>query len=232
MGDNSHSLENRLRSVLSRIEAAERAACRDIGGVALLAVSKGHSADAVRDLAEAGQSRFGESYLKEALDKLEAVGRDGLEWHFIGPIQSNKTRGIAEHFDWVQSVDRLKIARRLDRQRPAERPPLEVCLQVNISGEAQKSGAEPDDLPALAEAVAECQRLRLRGLMTIPAPNEDPAALRDAFARTRSLFEELRQRGHALDTLSMGMSADLEQAVSEGATMVRVGTDLFGPRPG
>lgn len=230
MGDNKHILEQRLLAVAERIRAAEEAAGRPLGSVGLLAVSKGQPAEAVRTLAHLGQRRFGESYLQEGLDKVEAVPDEGLEWHFVGPIQSNKTRGIAEHFHWVQSVDRRKIVNRLDDQRPGERPPLNVCLQVNISGERQKAGAAPRDIPALADAVAECGRLRLRGLMTIPAPSEDPDELRAAFARTRALFEELRDRGHALDTLSMGMSANLEQAVAEGATMVRLGTAVFGPR--
>lgn len=230
MGDNKHTTEKGLQAVRRRIRAAEEAAGRAPGSVELLAVSKGQPPQAIVSAAKSGQERFGESYLREALDKQEAVQLPGLEWHFIGPIQSNKTRGIAGHFHWVQSVDRPKLLQRLDRQRPDGLPPLQVCLQVNISGERQKSGCEPRDLAALAEAAAGCSRLRLRGLMTIPAPAEDPAEQRAAFARVRELFERLRDDGHELDTLSMGMSADLEQAIAEGATMVRVGTAVFGSR--
>lgn len=226
-----NTFQQRLEAVQERIREAERAASRSPGTTNLLAVSKGHAAGAVRSLAALGQRRFGESYLQEALDKQRELSGENLEWHFIGPIQSNKTRGLAEHFDWVQSVDRAKILRRLDEQRPEELSPLNVCLQVNISGEAQKGGAAPGEIAALAAAAARCSRLRLRGLMCIPAADGGEEETRAAFARTRALFHELRDEGHDLDTLSMGMSADLEAAVAEGSSMVRVGTALFGPRP-
>lgn len=222
--------EQRLLAVVERLRAAESAAGRAPGSVLLLAVSKGQPAAAIEKLAALGQRRFGESYLQEALDKRNQVTAQGLEWHFVGPIQSNKTRGIAQHFDWVHSVDRPRIMRRLDEQRPPELGPLHVCLQVNVSGEPQKSGVSPDELSRLAELTSHCERLRLRGLMTIPAPSDDERELRRAFATLRGLFEGLRMAGHELDTLSMGMSADLEAAVAEGATMVRVGTALFGSR--
>ena len=181
---------------------------------------------------DAGQRAFGENYLQEALDKIAALqGKTpGLEWHFIGPIQSNKTRPIAEHFDWVHSVDRLKIAQRLSEQRPEELGPLNICLQVNISAEASKSGLAPEALPEVAAQVAQLPRLRLRGLMAIPAPSDDMKQQRAAFAAVRGLYEQLRAGGLAMDTLSMGMSADLEAAVAEGATIVRVGSAIFGAR--
>lgn len=230
MTGNMDIYKGRLETVIRRIRDAESAASRRAGSVDLLAVGKGHGPEALRALAALDQRRFGESYLQEALDKRHELSGEDLEWHFIGPIQSNKTRGLAEHFDWVQSVDRPKILRRLDKQRPETLPPLNICLQVNISGESRKSGAEPGKLAELAAAAAECSRLTLRGLMTIPAPSDDPRELRHAFARTRGLFEDLCNSGYQLDTLSMGMSADLEQAVAEGSTMVRVGTALFGER--
>lgn len=229
---NKNPLTKRFASVSERIHAAEAAAGRPAGSVTLLAVSKGQSARSVDALAALGQRRFGESYLQEALDKRNQVTSEGLEWHFIGPIQSNKTRGIAEHFDWVQSVDRPKILRRLNDQRPAELAPLQICLQVNISGESQKSGVPPDSIEGLAREAAGFPRLRLRGLMAIPAPSEDPAELHAAFARLRRHFDSLRNAGHELDTLSIGMSGDIEAAVAEGSTMVRVGTAVFGPRRG
>jgi len=220
----------RLRAVQARIAAAAREAGRDPAGLRLLAVSKTFDAAAVRAMAGCGQQAFGENYLQEALDKRAALADLPLEWHFIGPIQSNKTRPIAEHFAWVHSVDRLKIAERLSAQRPPGLPPLAVCIEVNVSGEASKGGVAPAELPALAEAVAKLSGLRLRGLMAIPAPEADPAAQRAAFRRVRELFDALVARGHALDTLSMGMSGDLEAAILEGATIVRVGTALFGSR--
>lgn len=220
----------RLRTVQARIAAAAAAAGRAAADVSLLAVSKTFDADAVRALAACGQRLFGENYVQEALAKQAALAGLPLAWHFIGPIQSNKTRPIAEHFSWVHSVDRLKVAERLSAQRPPDLPRLNVCLEVNVSGEASKGGAAPDELPALADAVARLPGLQLRGLMAIPAPTGDPAAQRAAFRRVRELYEALRARGHALDTLSMGMSADLEAAILEGATMVRVGTALFGER--
>jgi PLP dependent protein len=181
-------------------------------------------------LAACGQREFGENYLQEALDKQAGLRDLPLTWHFIGPIQSNKTRAIAEHFSWVHSVDRLKIAERLSAQRPAGLPPLQVCIEVNVSGEASKGGVTPADLPALAAAVSKLPGLQLRGLMAIPAPTADQAAQRAAFRRVREQFEALRAHGYALDTLSMGMSGDLEAAILEGATIVRIGTALFGER--
>ena len=214
-------------TVLERIAAASRTAGRDPATVGLLAVSKTKPAAALREAAAAGLRDFGENYLQEALDKQPALADLPLVWHFIGPIQSNKTRTIASHFDWVHSVDRLKIAQRLAEQRPPERGPLNICLQVNVSGEASKSGCHPDELPALAAAVSRLPNLRLRGLMAIPEPTDDPASQRAAFARLRTLSEALNL---GLDTLSMGMSQDLEAAIAEGATWVRVGTALFGAR--
>ncbi len=221
----------RLQQVVARIRAAEQRFGRPPGSVTLLAVSKLHPVSAIAEVAAAGQTRFGENYLQEALDKMKALAGLDLEWHFIGPIQTNKTRGIAGHFDWVHSVDRLKVARRLSEQRPAGLAPLNVCLEVNISGEASKTGLQPAELGELAAAVAELPRLRLRGLMAIPAPSEDFVEQRRVCARLRECQEALRSSGFALDTLSMGMSADLEAAVAEGATMVRIGTAIFGPRP-
>jgi pyridoxal phosphate enzyme (YggS family) len=223
-------LQQRLDLVRSRIAAAAGEAGRAAGEIRLIAASKTFDAGAVREAHAAGQSDFGENYVQEALDKMARLGDLPLTWHFIGPIQSNKTRAIAERFDWVHSVDRLRVAERLSAQRPQSLPPLDVCLEVNISGEASKGGAAAEDLPALAAAVARLPRLRLRGLMAIPAPSADPAAQRAAFARVRTLYDALRARGYPLDTLSMGMSGDLEAAIAEGATMVRVGTALFGER--
>ncbi|KTT29695.1 YggS family pyridoxal phosphate-dependent enzyme [Pseudomonas rhizoryzae] len=214
-------------TVLERIAAASRTAGRDPATVGLLAVSKTKPAAALREAAAAGLRDFGENYLQEALDKQTELTDLPLVWHFIGPIQSNKTRAIASHFDWVHSVDRLKIAQRLAEQRPPERGPLNICLQVNVSGEASKSGCHPDELPALATLVSQLPNLRLRGLMAIPEPTDDPASQRAAFARLRTLSEALNLD---LDTLSMGMSQDLEAAIAEGATWVRIGTALFGAR--
>jgi hypothetical protein len=217
--------------VQARIARAVAAAGRDAAGVRLLAVSKTFDAAAVRDMAACGQREFGENYVQEALEKQVQLSDLPLVWHFIGPIQSNKTRPIAENFSWVHGVDRLKIAERLSAQRPAGLPPLQVCIEVNVSGEASKGGVSVADLPALADAVATLPRLQLRGLMAIPAPAADVAVQRPAFRQVREAFEALNARGHALDTLSMGMSADLEAAILEGATIVRVGTALFGERP-
>lgn len=220
-----------LERVRTRIIEAAHAAGRPPDGIRLVAVSKTRPADDIAAAAEAGQRDFGENYLQEALPKIEALrGRD-LTWHFIGPIQSNKTRDIAAAFDWVHSVDRFKIARRLSDQRPDDLPPLEVCLQVNIDDQASKSGVAPADAAALARAVAELPHLRLRGLMAIPAPSDDPEAQRAPFAALRRLRDELNAAGLSLDTLSMGMTGDLEAAVAEGATIVRVGTAVFGERP-
>lgn len=225
---------NPLEQVNARIIKACAESGRSPSGLTLIAASKTQAAARLAALADLGQRDFGESYVQEALPKLAALAGRGLVWHFIGPIQSNKTRPIAEHFDWAHSVDRLKIAERLSAQRPSGLPPLNVCLEVNISGEASKEGVAPAALPALAEAVASLPRLRLRGLMAIPAATPDAAAQRAVFRRLRELLGELRARpqieGPALDVLSMGMSGDLEAAIAEGATHVRVGTALFGER--
>ncbi|MCY1354966.1 Pyridoxal phosphate homeostasis protein [compost metagenome] len=221
-----------LQAVNQRIAAAAQQAGRQPGDIALLAVSKTVSADRVRAAAEAGQLAFGENYVQEGVEKIAALAdlRGRLKWHFIGPLQSNKTRLVAEHFDWVHAIDRLKIAERLSAQRPAGMAPLQVCLQVNISGEASKSGVAPAEVPALAQAVAVLPGLRLRGLMAIPEPEDDPAAQRRPFAAMCALLGTLRENGLDLDTLSMGMSGDMEAAIAEGATMVRIGTAIFGAR--
>jgi pyridoxal phosphate enzyme (YggS family) len=252
--DGRASLRVRHAAVLERIAAAARGCGRDPASVALLAVSKTFDAGAVLALADCGQRDFGENYVQEALTKrtevgdrwpLRPAGRTGRSelpelpdevpdlpvWHFIGPLQSNKTRPIAESFDWVHSVDREKVARRLSEQRPASLAPLQVCIQVDVSGEATKSGCVPEDLPALARLIAGLPGLRLRGLMAIPAPTDDPVLQRAQFARVREVFDRLQAEGLPVDTLSMGMSADLEAAIAEGATIVRVGTAVFGERP-
>lgn len=216
-----------VAKVRARIREAAQASGRDPQSVQLLAVSKTKPASALREAFACGQRDFGENYLQEALAKQVELADLELTWHFIGPIQSNKTRAIAGHFAWVHAVDRLKIAQRLSEQRPTDLPPLNLCLQVNVSGEASKSGCAPAELAALAGAVAELPNLRLRGLMAIPEPTDDPAAQRAAFARLRELKDGL---GLDLDTLSMGMSHDLEAAIAEGATWVRIGTALFGAR--
>ena len=227
------TLEQRLAGVRQRIQQACQAAGRDPASVGLLAVSKLQPAQAVRQAQQAGQQAFGENYVQEALDKMAALAdlRGAIEWHLIGPLQSNKTRVVAEAFDWVHSVDRLKIAQRLSDQRPAQLPPLNVCLQVNISGEASKSGLLPQEVAQVAAAVAALPRLRLRGLMSIPEPAQGLQAQQAPHRALRLMQQELNQRGLALDTLSMGMSDDLEAAVAEGSTMVRVGTAIFGARP-
>lgn len=219
-------LEQRLQQVRRRLRAAAQAAGRPDDAIQLLAVSKTQPAAALAAAYRYGQRHFGENYLQEALEKQARLGHCDITWHFIGPIQSNKTRPIAEHFHWVHSVDRLKIAQRLSEQRPDALPPLNVCLQINISGEDSKSGVVPSALAELAAAVAELPRLRLRGLMCIPAPCDDPQQQRRPFAALRELKESLP----ALDTLSMGMTDDLEAAVAEGATILRIGTAIFGSR--
>jgi PLP dependent protein len=219
-----------LQAVRDRIAAACVAAGRPAAAVDLLAVSKTWPAAAVRDAAAAGQRRFGESYVQEAVPKVAALRELELEWHFIGPLQSNKTRSVAETFAWVHSVERLKIAERLSQQRPPELGPLNVCLQVNVSGEASKSGCAPGEVAALAPAVARLPNLRLRGLMAIPEPGDDVATQRRRFAALRELRARLAADGLSLDTLSMGMSDDLEAAVMEGSTIVRIGTAIFGER--
>lgn len=228
MSDIAHNLAD----VHARIERAAHAAGRDPQSVALLAVSKTFPADDVRAAHAAGQRAFGENYVQEAIAKIEALAdlRASIEWHFIGPLQSNKTRPVAEHFDWVHSVDRLKIAQRLAEQRPDALPPLNVLLQVNVSGEASKSGVAPAEAAAVAHEIAALPKLRLRGLMSIPEPAETLEAQRAPHRMLRELFDSLRANGLALDTLSMGMSADLEAAVLEGATIVRIGSAIFGAR--
>ena len=223
-----------LQAVEATIASAAEAANRPRSSVQLLAVSKTFPAEAVLEAMAAGQRAFGENYLQEALDKIALVARAQpqapVEWHFIGPIQSNKTRPIASSFQWVHTVERLKIAQRLSEQRPPELGPLDVCIQVNISGEASKSGAHEDEVPELARQVAQLPNLRLRGLMAIPEPQADAALQRQAFARLRALAERLRLEGLALDTLSMGMSGDMQAAIMEGATIVRIGSAIFGAR--
>ena len=219
-----------LQAVNARIYAACAVAGRNPASVRLLAVSKTWPAAAVAEAADAGQTAFGESYVQEAVAKIGALAGRGLEWHFIGPIQSNKTRAIAEHFAWVHGVDRLKVAERLAAQRPAHLPPLQVCVEVNVSGEASKAGVVPAQAGELCRAVAALPGLRLRGLMAIPEPTADAALTRARFAAVRALRDRLADAGLALDTLSMGMSADLEAAIMAGATIVRVGTAIFGTR--
>ena len=231
MSEIIESVSERLQAVQARISDAARVAGRAPGSIRLIAVSKTFPADDITALRAAGQRDFGESYLQEAEAKIETLGDAGVVWHFIGPIQSNKTRAIAEHFDWVHSIERTKIAERLAVQRPARLQPLDVCIQVNVSGEATKSGVSPDDVPALARAVAGLDRLRLRGLMAIPEPTDDPGLQRARFRMLRELRDRIALEVGPLDTLSMGMSDDLESAIAEGATMVRVGRALFGNRP-
>ena len=221
------TIADNIAQVEARIPAAALAVQRDVTSVHLLAVSKTKPAAALRDAYAAGLRDFGENYLQEARAKQVELADLPLCWHFIGPIQSNKTRDIAEHFAWVHSVDRLKIAQRLSQQRPNELPPLNICIQVNVSGEASKSGCTPTDLPALAEAINGLPRLKLRGLMAIPEPTDDRAEQDAAFAKVRELQHSLDM---GLDTLSMGMSHDLESAIAQGATWVRIGTALFGAR--
>ncbi|HLY97126.1 MAG: YggS family pyridoxal phosphate-dependent enzyme [Sideroxydans sp.] len=219
-----------LQATREAIAQAAKAAHRDVAEVRLLAVSKTFPASAVREAYRSGQTAFGENYLQEALAKIEATRDLPLEWHFIGPIQSNKTRAIAENFAWVHSVDRLKIAERLSEQRPLQLPPLNICLQVNVSGEDSKSGVAPAEVLQLAPAIARLPRLRLRGLMTIPAPAAGKAAQRVPFAQMRALLVQLNTQGMSLDTLSMGMSDDYAAAIQEGATIVRIGSAIFGAR--
>jgi pyridoxal phosphate enzyme (YggS family) len=233
-------IASNLQAVHLQIARAAQDAGRAPDGIGLLAVSKTFGADAVLEAWRAGQLAFGENYLQESLAKIAevaaAVAADGQihkapEWHFIGPVQSNKTRLIAENFSWVHSVEREKIARRLSEQRPSHLPALNLCLQVNVSGEASKSGAALDEAAGIAQAIAALPNIRLRGLMAIPAPSDDPAEQRAAYRPLRDLFDRLNAQGMALDTLSMGMSADLAAAVSEGATMLRIGSAIFGSRP-
>lgn len=227
----THSIEFNIAKVRQLIREAEKKYHRDSGSVTLIAVGKRHPASLIREAATAGQLDFGESYLQEALDK-QALLRDlPLVWHFIGPIQSNKTRAIAEYFDWVHSVDRIKIARRLSEQRPSHLPPLNICLQVNISAEESKSGFDPEQVGAVAGEISQLPGLKLRGLMAIPRATADFSQQRQSFHQLAEIAGKLRPQHSDLDTLSMGMSGDFEAAIAEGATMVRIGTDIFGPRP-
>jgi pyridoxal phosphate enzyme (YggS family) len=225
-------IADHLQAVRQRIDRAAQACGRDPAAVTLMAVSKTFDADAVQAAIDAGHTVFGESYVQEAIAKMDALqaARGPLAWHFIGPLQSNKARQVAEHMDWVHSIDRLKIAQRLSDLRPEGLAPLQVCLQVNLDNEATKSGVAPHDVLPLAQAVHGLPRLHLRGLMSIPAPSDDPAVQRAAFARLAALQQQLQDAGLPVDTLSMGMSDDLEAAVAEGATIVRVGTAIFGNR--
>lgn len=225
------TMKNRLQVVKSRIEAARAASDQYARDIVLVAISKGHGADALREAYAAGQRDFGESYAQEALDKMATLTDLSICWHFVGPIQSNKTRAIAEHFDWVHSLDRLKVAERLSAQRPADLQPLNVCVQVNVSGESSKSGVAPEEVVELARAVAALPRLRLRGLMAIPEPTRDRDLTHRRFALLAQLRDTLQKEGISLDTLSMGMSDDFEIAIAAGSTMVRVGTAIFGARP-
>ena len=227
----SQNLPEHVATLRTRMAAAAASAGRSADSVTLLAVSKGQPAELIRAAAAAGLTDIGESYLTEALGKMEALGDLPLTWHFIGRLQANKTRPVAEHFAWVHGLDRLKLAERLSAQRPYHAPALNVCIQVNLAGEASKGGVPPQEAPALAAAVAALPRLALRGLMCIPPEETDPGRQREWFARLRALRDSLNAGGLGLDTLSMGMSGDFEAAIQEGATLVRIGTALFGPRP-
>jgi hypothetical protein len=224
------AIASNLQAVRHAVALVAQRVQRPAEEITLLAVSKTFPATAVREAYDAGQRAFGENYAQEALEKMAALRDLPLEWHFIGPIQSNKTRDIAENFSWVHSVDRLKIAERLSAQRPADLPPLNICLQVNVSGEDSKSGTAPEDVARLAQQVARLPQLKLRGLMAIPAPAEELEAQRKPFAQLRELMQHLNVQGLQLNTLSMGMSQDMEAAILEGATIVRIGSAIFGPR--
>lgn len=224
------TISERLLQLRTKIREAEIKAHQPAGSARVLAVSKTRSISEIREAMAAGQTAFGESYLQEALEKIPALTDAHIEWHFIGPIQSNKTAQIATHFDWVHSIDRLKIAERLNVQR-GRLPPLNVCIQVNTSGEASKSGIRESALADLAQAIRQLPQLRLRGLMTVPAPETDPVRQRLPFRQLKACLDRLNQLGMALDTLSMGMSDDMEAAIAEGATIVRIGTAVFGARP-
>jgi pyridoxal phosphate enzyme (YggS family) len=219
-----------VNCVRSRIRQAAGAAGRDPGTVTLVAVTKAQTAETIRGAATAGVTDFGENYVQEALAKMDRLGDLAVRWHFIGAIQSNKTRAVAERFDWVHTIDRLSVARRLSEQRPFHAPPLNLCIQVKLVPEPSKGGVEPEDIRPLAAAAAELPRICLRGLMCIPPVQPNVGAARAVFARLRALKEELNASGHKLDTLSMGMSGDFESAIAEGATLVRIGTALFGSR--
>jgi pyridoxal phosphate enzyme (YggS family) len=223
-------ISDNIAKLLERVRLSAEKSQRPAAAVRVLAVSKNHPAGALREAWRSGLREFGESYLQEALHKMDQLSDLPITWHFIGPIQSNKTRAITQHFAWVHSVDRIKIARRLSDQRPAQLPPLQVCLQVNISGEESKSGVTLEALPDLARECLSLPRLQLRGLMAIPQASNEPVVQREAFATLRQSLEALREFAPAMDTLSMGMSGDLESAIAEGATIVRIGTDIFGSR--
>lgn len=226
------NLADNVNNVRIRIAVAARRAGRDPASVTLVAVTKGHSVDAIRAAAALDVEDFGENYLQEAITKLDTCALEHVHWHFIGALQSNKTRVVAERFDWIHTVDRLRIAERLATQRPYHAQPLQICLQVNVGDETSKAGVSPADLPTLAHAVANLERLQLRGLMCIPPVETDPERQRHWFRLLRRLRDDLADRGLALDVLSMGMSGDFEIAIEEGATHIRVGTALFGPRDG
>ena len=226
-----NDLGNNYRSVVERIRAAEKNSHRKSGSVELIAVGKLHTAEAIRQLAEYGQKAFAENFVQEAISKQQQLSDVDIEWHFIGSIQSNKTRDIANHFSWVHSVDRFKIARRLSDQRAEILSPLNICLQVNLQREESKSGVPRAQLLPMLEQMRDLPRITVRGLMIVPKPVSDPSQQREVFGQLRELLEEANRSGHSLDTLSMGMTADLEQAIAEGATHVRIGTALFGLRP-
>lgn len=227
---NMSTIKKHLSEIINHIAAASKKAGKPIDQVQLLAVSKTWPSSVLREAAQAGQQCFGENYLQEALNKIRDLADLKLEWHFIGPIQSNKTKEIAHHFDWVQSIDRLKIAQRLAKQRPIEQPNLNICIQVNIDNEASKSGVSVDALMSLAQQIHQLDRLVLRGLMIIPAKTDDVKQQVIAFQQARQLFEQLKSLYPTVDTLSMGMSSDMDLAIAEGSTMVRLGTALFGQR--
>ncbi len=224
------TIAQRLQAIRARIHSAETASGRQLNTVALLAVSKAQPAALLREAYVAGQRLFGENYLQEALDKQAALADLDIEWHFIGPMQSNKTQAIAQYFSWVHSIDRLKIAERLNVARPSHLAPLQICIQVNVSGEDSKSGVLPQEVHTLAEAITKLPNLKLRGLMAIPAPTTDIARQRSQFGKVRELYEKLQAQGFKLDTLSIGMSEDFPAAIAEGATMVRIGSAIFGAR--
>ena len=225
-----HDIGAALNALRARIGEIERRYRREPGSVTLLAVSKTKPAQAVRSAVAAGQGAFGENHLQDAMTKVDALGGQGVSWHFIGAVQSNKTRPIAEHFDWVHSIERARIATRLSAQRPTGRGPLDVCIEVDVSGEDTKSGVPPSEVEPLARLIRELPGLRLRGLMAIPRPAEDFEAQRIPFRQLREILDDLNAKGFGLDTLSMGMTGDLEAAIAEGATIVRIGTAIFGPR--
>ena len=226
-----NDLGKNYRSVVERIHDAEKNSRRKFGSVELVAVGKLHTAEAIRQLAEYGQKAFAENFVQEAISKQQQLSDTDIEWHFIGSIQSNKTRDIANHFSWVHSVDRFKIARRLSDQRAEILSPLNICLQVNLQGEESKSGVSRAQLLPMLEQMRDLPRITVRGLMIVPIPVSDPSQQREVYGQLRELLEEANRSGHSLDTLSMGMTADLEQAIAEGATHVRIGTALFGLRP-